>query len=147
PPDRIYRQVAEGYLTGWLRRGRELTGVDWTPRIVRFRHPQPPRVDNHQRFFRSPISFADATDELELDRELLALPIRSSEPRLALILDQYAKDMLDRLPAQGDLARRVRQAVAQLLTGGEPTLDTVAVQMGMSTRTLQRRLYESALSF
>jgi AraC-like DNA-binding protein len=146
-PDRVYRHVAEGFLYGWLRRGRELTGIHWNPLLVRFRHAAPAKLDNHERLFRAPILFGQRTDELELDRSLLALQIHSAEPRLARILDQYAAELLDRLPRADDLAGRVRQAVVKLTTGGVPTLWQVARSFHMTSRTLQRRLSEHELSF
>jgi AraC-like DNA-binding protein len=146
-PDRVFRQVAEGYLVGWLRRGRELTGVDWSPRMVRFRHPQPAKLDNHVRLFRCDLAFDQPTDEIELDRSLLALRIRSAEPGLAAILDQYAGEMLARLPRADDLAGRVREAVVKLGGGATPTLWQVARSFHMTSRTLQRRLSEQQLSF
>jgi AraC-like DNA-binding protein len=146
-PDRVYRQVAEGYLLGWLRRGRELTGVAWSPRVVRFRHAQPDKLDNHQRLFRAPLLFGESVDEIEFDRSLLALRIRSAEPGLAKILDRYADEMLERLPRADDFAGRVRQAVVKLGVGTSPTLWQIARSFHMTARTLQRRLSEEKLSF
>jgi AraC-like DNA-binding protein len=146
-PDHVYRQVVEGYLMGWLRRGRELTGVAWSPCAVRFRHAQPAKLDNHQRLFRCVLLFGQRTDELELDRSLLALRIRSAEPGLAAILDRYADEMLARLPHSDDLAGRVREAVITLSNGTAPSLWQVARSFHMTSRTLQRRLSEEKLSF
>jgi AraC-like DNA-binding protein len=146
-PDRIRRHVAEGRLAYWLRLGRELTGVAWNPRSVRFCHPAPASLDNHHRLLGAQVLFGESTDEIEFDRSLLALPIRSADPRLAAILDQYAKEILERLPEANDLLARVRQILVRLATGGQPTLSQVARDLRVTSRTLQRRLAERDISF
>jgi AraC-like DNA-binding protein len=146
PTREIFRQVAEGSLAAWLRRGRELTGVEWKPRVVRFRHRRPENIDAHRDFFRAPIEFDQTIDELELDQSLLALPTITSEPALARILDRYAGELLERLPPMNDFSGSVRQFVVSSLREGEPTLDKIATHFGTSPRSFQRRLAEEGLN-
>jgi AraC-like DNA-binding protein len=142
----VLRHFPEGWLGAWLRRGRELTGVAWSPTMVRFRHSQPASIDAHRRFFGAPIAFDQRVDELEFDASLLGLAIRTSEPPLAGILDRVAQDMLDRLPVMNDFARKARRIVANSFAQGTPTLDRIAEQLKTTSRTLQRRLARDGLS-
>lgn len=45
------------------------------------------------------------------------------------------------------VGEQVKQTLRQLLAGKRPTLDDVAKELGLSTRTLQRRLTDSGLTF
>ena len=56
------------------------------------------------------------------------------------LLNQHATLLLERLPADAGLATDVRAAIAKELRGGDTGLDHVAKKLGMSGRTLQRRL-------
>jgi AraC-like DNA-binding protein len=147
PDPRMLRHISELILSKALLSGRTLTGLEWNPIIVRFRHPRPPNVDEHRSFFRAPLIFDHAVDELEIERGLLQLPLRGAEPRLLRFLDRYAADVLSRLPPASDFTTVVRFAVATSLRHQEPTLQRVAGHFHMTARTLQRRLAEAGLSF
>jgi AraC-like DNA-binding protein len=123
-------------------------GVDpaVAPREARFRHPAPARTDEHRRMFGAAVRFAQDHDELALDATLLARPQREAEPALASVLDRHLDEALARLPAAGFLDR-IRAALADdLRRGGEPTLDTLARRLHMSSRSLQRRLQHEGTS-
>ena len=40
-----------------------MTGVDWAPREVSFRHPTPRSTAEHQRIFRAPVRFGRPSNE------------------------------------------------------------------------------------
>jgi AraC-like DNA-binding protein len=46
-----------------------------------------------------------------------------------------------------ELRRRLRDAIVAELRGGDPATQTVAKRLGVSVRTLQRKLAEEGLSF
>lgn len=142
----VYRHIVEGYLASWLRRARCLTDAAFDPRVVRFRHRQPASIALHQQIFRAPIEFAHTHDEMELDRAVLDLPIRTHDPVLGQVLDRYMEELLQRLPPVNDFVSAVRQFVLGSLKGGEPTLEATASHFRVSGRTLQRRLAENGLS-
>ncbi len=73
-------------------------------------------------------------------RESLAVPMKSPRPELCRLLEAHGEELLRRLPSQGDLLDLARRALLEELRGGEPELGTIARKLGMSGRTLQRRL-------
>jgi AraC-like DNA-binding protein len=148
PPNEegLGRHFAEMYLGLWLRGARELTGVHWNPTAVRFRHPEPARLDAHRALFAAPLFFDQSRDELEFDPRQLELPLRTAEPTLARILEGYGVELLARLPPADDFPVAVRRAVASSLGSGEPTLEHLAGQFNLTPRTLQRRLSSQGLS-
>lgn len=62
-------------------------------------------------------------------------------------LDAYARDVLARLPADDDILDWVERVVAGAMGRGVPEMDHVASQLGMTARTLQRRLGERETTF
>lgn len=144
--DPLPRHIAELYLALWVRGGRQLTGVDWSPGAVRFRHVQPPDIGKHRRIFRAPLSFGQSTDEIEFDASLLELPLKSADPRLAAILERYGDEQLSRLPPTTDFAAEVRHAIAGSLRNDDATLERLAARFHTTPRTLQRRLAASGIS-
>ena len=79
----------------------------------------------------------------------LSVRPRRQRPRKADIRAR-AHELLDLVqlgPAPGALADSVRRAIGQLLTDGQANVGKVATQLGMSPRSLQRRLEAQGLRF
>lgn len=125
---------------------RRVTGVDWAPREVSFRHAEPTSTAEHERIFRAPVRFGRPSNELILDSALLALPMARADAGLCDILDRQARELLARLPQQESLAHQVRGLLAEALKAGDPRLETLSQRLGVSPRTLQRRLREEGTS-
>jgi AraC-like DNA-binding protein len=142
----MMRHLTELYLAKFIYTARTLSGVDCSPLAVRFRHARPARVDAYRSFFRAPLTFGHVLDELEIDRAVLLLRVRTAQPRLLQILDRYAAEALARLPPANDFVQAVRSVVATALRSEEPTLDRLATRFHVTPRTLQRRLAEAGLS-
>ena len=75
------------------------------------------------------------------------LPLRRRDPVLRHMLEAQANDILSRLPTHTGLALEVQRALAARVTRGDARVDTLARQLGMSGRTLQRRLAGEGLSY
>ena len=131
-------------LVSFARRG---TGVDWTPHEVSFRHSKPNSIVEHQRIFRSQIYFDKPVNELIFDSSLLALPMMKADPGLCVILDRHAQELLSRRPRADDLTNQVRQLLSEALNvGDDPRIEIISQKLGVSVRTLQRKLKEEGRS-
>ena len=140
------RQLSENTIANLLVIGRKLTGIDLTPSEVRFSHPAPNDVTEHTRFFRCPIRWRAASDALVLPADMLEAPLLMANAGLALVLDRYALELLDRLSVEGSFGDKVREGICVALPRGDASLEVVATKLGMSARTLQRRLSEEGTS-
>jgi AraC-like DNA-binding protein len=138
----VPRQLSENTIANLLVIGRTLTGIDLTPSEVRLAHPAPPDVTEHSRFFRCPIRWRAPSDALVLPAEMLDTPLLMANDGLALVLDRYALELLDRLSVDGSFGDKVREGICAELPRGDASLEVVAAKLGMSARTLQRRLSE-----
>ena len=74
-------------------------------------------------------------------------PLVGANLRLRATLEAHASALYAELSRAQGLGARVRAVVAQLLRDGEPRIGEVAQKLGMTARTLQRRLQDETLAF
>ncbi|MBV9960025.1 MAG: AraC family transcriptional regulator [Acidobacteria bacterium] len=140
------RQDCEMTLALVMTFGRRVTGVEWTPREVRFQHRAPADTTEHERIFRAPVRFETSVSELVFERSVLSLPLVEADPTLCAVLDRHAEELLAKLPRRGGLSEDVRALLRQAISGGDPSLEAISQQLGLSPRTLQRKLKEEQTS-
>ena len=141
------RQESEEMLSTMMRVGRELTGVDWAPREVHFEHAEPADTSEHERIFRAAVRFGLPLTQLVFDASVLGLPVVGADPALGSLLERQAEELLAGPRRDGVFAGRVRQAIKEGLPGGEARVDAACRRLGVSPRTLQRKLREEGTSF
>lgn len=93
-------------------------------------------------------SFLGCSPEYGADANILVLstedvdaPFVSANPVLAQISDHYLQEYLKRLD-QDDLIVQVKKIIADNMLGNTLPIETLAMKLNMSVRTLQRRLKE-----
>lgn len=139
--DRMTRPTAEFLLGSLVRAARAETGrAQLDPVVVEFAFAKPRDTADHRRFFRSPLRFGLRRNGLALTRDALELPLRKAEPELREVLERRVRDVIARLPPVDSVARRARFRLGQQLEGGRPTAASVGRQLGLSERSLHRRL-------
>ena len=126
---------------------RMALGVRWCPREVRFAAPAPASDAAHRKTFGCPIHFDATTSAIVIDDAALALPMSRPDPELLRILERHAEQLVGQLGTEADLVARVRRVILDGLPDGDVSLALVARRLGASSRTLQRRLRDSGLSF
>ena len=141
------RQIAEFSAASVLVLGRSTTGRELRAVAVRFRHPAPASVSEHVRIFGVAPTFDAGETEVELDGAVLDYPILDAQPGVLGYLDAYARDVLAKLPDESDIVSVVERAVASAMSRGTPDVEIIASQLGMGSRTLQRRLAEAEATF
>jgi AraC-like DNA-binding protein len=141
--DRMTRQTAEFMLATLTRAARVETGHrDLDPVLVEFAFPRPRNIADHRRLFRAPLQFGRRRNALVFTRAALDLPLRKSEPELREVLERRVRDVIARLPPIDSLAGRARFRLREELDHGRPTAASVGRQLGLSERSLHRRLRE-----
>jgi AraC-like DNA-binding protein len=141
------RQTAEFLLAAWVRAGRTVTGLNWTPDEVHFAHAAPHDRQEHERIFRSRVRFAMAQNALLLPMSLLQTPCVSADSGLVAVLDRYAVDRLNKAPRTSSAADRVRMLIGDEFRGNTPTAVRIATRLKISVRTLNRLLAAEGTSF
>jgi AraC-like DNA-binding protein len=131
----------------WLLRGARLTGR--APRVARVEltRPIPDDMTDHRRVFPAAIAFGAERNAVWIDAEYLRAPIERADPSLSAVLRRHADDLLAALPPSDSLATAVHRYLLGALGAGPPDVQRAASALGVSTRTLQRKLEEEGTSF
>lgn len=125
---------------------RQATGSTISPRSVGFRHPQPADDTPHRDYFGCPVWFDAHVDGVRLDAEQLSRPTLLADDGLSTYLLAQLDDLKARA-ADRSLVAVVRGVVADTLADGQPSKSDIARRLGMSERTLHRRLAEDGANF
>ncbi len=148
PGPALRREAAEYTFTALYLRTRAGTGLAFTPSRLCFPAPAPASTRELARIF--------GGCALEFDAERHALRLRGedwsrasqrADPTLFAVLDRHAGMLLAALPPASPLVGALREAIAVELRAGEPTLANIGKRLGLSGRTLQRRLDDEQLRF
>lgn len=126
---------------------REVTSASFQPLAVYFKHAARGDTAVYEAHFGCPVVFDSPRDALLISEDTLDAPNRLGDETVAGFFDRHLEQELASIANDGGLEQRVRRAVAGVLSEGVPTLSSIASQLGIGTRTLQRRLSESGHSF
>jgi AraC-like DNA-binding protein len=144
-PDRLFAEY--GYAVV-LRAFRELTGRNVSPKAVTFIHGRTTDKAEFGHFYGCPVRFNAASDTLVLPTGTLSMPILTSDKYLLQILKNTCDEVLaKRGEISSSLRAMVENEIVQLLPHGKAQVEKVASNLGMSNRTLARRLAEEGTSY
>ena len=129
-----------------LELGRRGTGRHIVPLRVEMTRAGP-TTREHKEYFGAPITFGAPKNQLVLRADDLDRPFAGHNPELLAILTPALLASLDEIDAQSSLPEQVKIVLKRRLASGKPELADVANALGMSERTLQRRISESGTSF
>ena len=143
PRSLIHFHMAAGILFS----RRILSGSAPGTQEVTFKHAAPRNVAPFQRFFDCPLRF-DADDyAFVVDGALLDQPLSTSNPIMLEMLEHRARKAVEALPAIDDFVELVRERIEAELPNGNTNARSVAEHLGISQRTLHRRLQAEATSY
>jgi AraC-like DNA-binding protein len=103
-------------------------------RTVRFAHAG---TDGpaYAEVFGAPVIFGAPYDDIELDADVLALPLPGADPITSEILEAKVEQLA--IAPEESFIERVRKAAADRV---DPSPDDIAKALGISARTLRRHL-------
>ncbi|MEM9038704.1 MAG: AraC family transcriptional regulator [Actinomycetota bacterium] len=139
----------EGAIAALVSVCREVTAPDsvLTPTSVSFAHRSTGPLDAAEEFFGCPVRHGQAVDAFRLDQASLDSTTRLGDDALSEYLLDQLEEELRSAEAERGLHARVRHVIANGLADGVPPMRVVASRVGMSERTLQRRLADDDLRF
>jgi AraC-like DNA-binding protein len=97
--------------------------------------------------FGADVTFGTADWRLAFDRAAVLAVSRPAARSTLAYLTAYADEALGDIPAVEDIVGLVAEEVRRRLAGRPPTLAEIAKTLGLSTRTLQRRLAVAGSAF
>jgi AraC-like DNA-binding protein len=131
-----------------LERGRLFTGRRCPLIGIRFRGDPPRDRAAFERLLGgAPVRYRSQTNEIAFDAAWLEAPCLVVDPVVASTLDRQLGAMLAKVARRTDLLGDLRRAIALDMRGATPALTRSARRLGVSRRTLQRRLLDHGRSY
>ncbi len=124
----------------------EAAGRRVVPRAVTFSHPRPASITEAHSYFGCPVTFDAPRNALELEAATLAIRGRLADQGLSSFLIAHLEDLRSR-EGERSLVDAVHATITDLLPDGPPTRAVIARRLGMSERTLHRRLAEQGETY
>ena len=119
---------------------------DLAPILLYIRHSRPDCVGKFYEYFQCPINFGADHTRLTLPIDVADELLPGNNEELAAFSDQLIARYIKSL-SEHNLITRVKKAIVGYLPSGEATVDKAALDLYMSTRTLQRSLQQEGSSF
>lgn len=138
--------TADVTLAAILELGRRGTGKHIKPIRIELARPEP-ISDAHHNYFDAPVRIDCAQNALVMHHADLELPFAGHNPELLAILEPSLTDALGEIEAQSSLSEQVKILIKRRIASGKPDVADVARELGMSERTLQRRITEQGSSY
>ena len=137
----------EASLSAVMTISQEVSTAPFRPLGVFFKHPPRGETSVYEAHFDCPVHFKSPRDAILVSEEMLDTPNKLGDATIAQFFDRHLETELTTLEDDAGLEQLVRKAVSQALSEGVPTLTEIASELGMSARTLQRRLSDKGYSF
>lgn len=137
--------VVIALLTGIARLGHLLTGRELAG-VTECAFPEPDYVRRFEDMTTGPMRFDQPSNRLLFDASILDLPITTHDPVAQKLAYEQCERELDVSSHPGRIVFRVRELLPEE-GGGFRSLDQVARKLGVSSRTLKRKLAELGTSY
>jgi AraC-like DNA-binding protein len=141
------RLTAEFVMYGMLRATRQFVGERVLPTRVGFTYPAPDYVADYERAFGGAQRFDQPFTELAFPSAWLDKAQLHHSPDLYDTLKTHAERSLGRLERDTVVTDRIRKLLESSEPNKLPNMEGVARELGMSGRSLRRRLVEEGSSF
>ena len=117
----------------------ELLGSDFRPLRVLLDYRAPGEIEGYKDVFRCPLRFNQEQTELHYSAEGLDVSIETYDPQASEVLGALRTSLHEKLASRGDVVLDVKMALRRT-PGKFPSLEQIADQLAMSSRTLRRKL-------
>jgi len=138
--DRCNQLRAEFGIASMVRIARAVLGASQPPYLVEFTHDAPDHADEYERVLGCPVQFGREAIVIHFDARMLDAPHIHANPELRKLLESEAERHLASLTAPRCLWARVRALIVDEYGRGRPSMPQIARRLGMSARSLRRRL-------
>lgn len=133
------KQHAEFLFSIFTRACRHIVGDDFAPEAIHLRRTVPSRVREYTEAFGCPVYWDQKRDEMVVAGNWLQHPSPYSHPDTFRMMRERATQFMLQYTAPS-WSTRVASLIERLLPDGGATIRGVAQNLGVSPRTLQRRL-------
>lgn len=147
---RVRPHLVDNVFASWIRYARWLADNEQAGPLAVSLERASPGEDLEAAYTRRwgcPVTFGAPENAVTMARALLSAPLRQPDPLLRRTLEAHAQSQLATLAEDTALITRVKHSIQQQLRQGITRQDMVAEHLGMTSRTLQRRLSQEGVSY
>jgi len=119
----------------------------FAPLEVHLKHSAPAQTARHAAYFGAPVRFGSDRDALLVSQSALDRENRLGDTGITQFLVRHLEQELATLGPAQTLRDVAKDAIARSLSDGLPKMADVARRLGLSARSLHRRLADDGLSF
>jgi len=142
------RHQIEIFITILLRVCQELSGRSLAPLRVKLMHHRSRLPSEVKRLFGEHVAFACDADEVVYPGSIAGTPSTNADPYLNALLVRYCEEAAaKRRKNSATWQLKVENAIVPLLPHGQARIGKIAAELGVSRRTLARRLAAEGLTF
>ena len=142
------RHQIEFFIAALVRLCRQLTGRHLGPSRIKLMHRRTEVPFEFRTFFGCDIIFGSDIDEVAYPADSARLSVVGADPYLNSILVKYCDEALASRQVRSSAWRlSVENAIAPLLPHGQARIAEISQRLGVSTRTLERRLAAEGMTF
>jgi AraC-like DNA-binding protein len=141
------RHQIEFFMIVLVRLVRHLSGRNLFPIRVSLTHHRQDFEAAFKSFFGCDVTFGSETDEIAFPLAVRPISLASADPFLHAMLTAQCEEMQVKQLRPAEVRVSVENQIAPLLPHGKASASDIARKLGMSQRTLARRLAAEGLSF
>ena len=123
-----------------------LTGMPCRVDEIEVTYNRPHYSDVYDRIFRCPVRYNSERNVMHLNRDYVELPLVTANQVTVKLAEQLCRDALFRQRDCSGIIGNVRRILLQT-PGRFPSMEMVAAALGLSVRSLRRRLKEDGTSY
>jgi len=148
PKTQLAPETSDFYLVAIFRMCELTSGKPLIVKHVYINRPLPVEVLRRQldAICRCPITYGSSDIVLEFDNHTLDVPLTTPNPKLARIHDNIVEDYLAQY-LSNSITHQVSEIIINHLPSGAPNAEDIAGQLGISRRTLHRKLEQEGVNF
>ncbi|OUS29375.1 AraC family transcriptional regulator [Gammaproteobacteria bacterium 45_16_T64] len=146
----VRRHVIDNVLASWTRYTRWISGENSSPIGVSFEHAEPANMESiteYDSVFGAPLKFNQPYSAIIADEEMLSHPIVQADPQLLMTLRDHATLILQEIDKDQALSYQVKNLLRLMMRQELPRKEVIAEQLGLTSRTLQRKLNEEGKGY
>ncbi|MEJ7603396.1 MAG: AraC family transcriptional regulator [Kofleriaceae bacterium] len=126
---------------------RELSQVPFRVLSVELAHAAPADAAAYRAWFDAPVVWDAETTQLVMPSAVLEASLASADPKLLAILTRAADELAKQATDEPLLTTQVKRALREALRSDEAQVDVIAKRLGLTGRSLQRRMKDEGTSF
>ena len=126
---------------------RQVSPRPFAPIEVTFQHAAPRTIEYHEAYFGCPVHFGADKDAMLLSHQSLLEPNVLGDEGITQFLVSHLDHELAQIDDTPALPAQTKGEIARALGEGLPNMADIARRLGLSARSLHRRLAEQGLSF